>query len=370
MGVSLSPFFCVFGTFRLGWGNMNLFKKQVSTIGLDIGTSMVKTVRMSRKGEEYILEAFGIEPLEEGAVQSGEIRNPSSVAQAVLTAVEKCNPSDKYVIIALPNFSILSEVMTMDLIPEKKMRESVLIEAERITPFDMSEMEVDYSVLEKDEESGSMRVLMVAAKQDIVLSYIDCLSEAGLHPAIIDVDLFALSNIFHLNYNADQYRSSILINIGTDSTVAAFLQNGSFHSSRDISVSGTDFRKQLEFLPDMNLDKMFAIMQGNVDPELDTDAVTDAINAAGRDFANAVGVAISYFQTFDNVDTIDYIVLTGGYARIPGLTNMLELRTGAEVTVLDPFKSVRLAEDLVTGQDFDALGSYLSVAMGLASRKY
>jgi len=349
---------------------MNLFKKQVSTIGLDVGTSMVKTVKMSRKGEDIFLESYGLEALEEGAVQSGEFRNPSSVAQAALNAVEKCNPADKFVVVSLPNFSILSEVLTLDLIPEKKMREAVMIEAERITPFDMSEMEVDYSVLEKDQESGKMRVLMVAAKQDIIMTYIDVLSEAGLQPSIIDVDLFALANIFHLNYDADQYRSSILINIGTDSTVAAFLQNGSFHSSREISVSGVDFRKHLEFLPNMTLDKMYNIMQGHVDPELDPESVANAINSTGRNFVNAVGVAISYFQAFDNVDTVDYIVLTGGYARIPGLTNMLELRTGAEVTVLDPFRRVQISEGAVTDEDLDALGAKLAVAMGLASRKY
>lgn len=349
---------------------MNLIRKQVSTIGLDIGTSMIKTVKMSKKAGRYTLDCFALEPLEEGTIQSGEIKNPSKLAQAAQKAVSRCFPADKNVVVALPNFSILSDVITMELKPAKQMREAVLVEAERITPFDMSEMEIDYAVLEHSEETKQMKVLMVAAKQDIILSYIDFLSEAGLQPTIIDVDLFALANIFHINYDVQKYQSSILLNIGTESTVAAFLQNGIYHSSRDIPVAGINFCKELEFLPDMSTEKMHDIMKGEIAAEFDPKTITNALNVAGKEFANAVGVAVSYFQASDNVEKLDLVVLTGGYAWIPGLINLLELRTGAEVAVLDPFINIGYSEDIMDGINPKVLGTTLSVAMGLATRIY
>ena len=349
---------------------MDLLRKQVSTIGLDVGTSVIKSVRMLKKGDRYILENYAIEPLEEGAVQSGEIKNPSSLAQSALNAVERCNPSDKLVNVALPNFSILSEVLTMDLIPDKRMREAVLVEAERISPFDMSEVELDYSVLERNEETGKMKVLMVAAKQDIILSYVDFLGEAGLQPAILDVDLFALLNIFLLNYDTEKYHSSILLNVGTESTVAAFLQNGVYHSSRDIPVAGSAFIKELEYLPDMTKENVHKVLKGYIDAEMNAEMIAKALNKGGKQFANAVGVAVSYFQTFDNVEKIDYIVISGGYALVPGLVNLIELRTGAEVTVLDPFINIEYPEEIMADRDPKVLGTTLSVAMGLASRSY
>jgi hypothetical protein len=85
MGVSLSPSFCVFyELFALGWWTMNLFRKQISTVGLDIGTSMIKAAKLTKKGDAYSLDGYAIEPLEEGAIQSGEIKNPSSLAQSAL----------------------------------------------------------------------------------------------------------------------------------------------------------------------------------------------------------------------------------------------------------------------------------------------
>ncbi len=348
---------------------MNLLKKQVSTVGLDIGTSVIKAVKINHKGDELTVVGHAVEPLEEGTIQAGEIKNPSSLAQSSLRAVEACG-GGKQVVIALPNFSILSDILTMDLIPEKKMRDAVMVEAERISPFDMSEVEIDYSVLERDEENKKMKVLMVAAKQDLILSYIDFLNEAGLQPSIFDVDLFALTNVFHLNYDVGKYESCILLNIGSESTIAAFLQNGVYHSSRDISVAGGSFITELEYIPDMERDQIFDITMGVVSPDIDADSVTTAINKAGNEFASAVTTAVSYFQASDNVGKLDLIVLTGGYAWTPGLINILEMRTGAEVVVLDPFRNIRVAEDALGGMDPSIVGTKLAVAVGLATRKY
>jgi len=347
---------------------MQLFRKQQGIIGLDIGTSMIKAVKMTLKGKKYILESFALEQIEEGAMQSGEIKNPSSLAQSTINAVSRCDKSLRDVVIALPNYSILSDVFTMELVAKKDIREAVLVEAERLSPFDLSEVEIDYEVLERDEETKQMKVLMVAAKNDIIYSYVDCMKEAGLRIVTIDVDLFALLNIFQLNYDPNEYRSCIIINIGTDTTDAAFLQNGIFHSSRDIPVAGSNFQNQLSSTGTIPQEKIHDILNGNIEPEFDIEPVVNSLNNISKEFANAVGVAVSYFQTSDAVDKIDLIILSGGYSLIPGLFNILELRTGAEVVLLNPFNNVVYNENIMSGYDSEKIGIVLSVAMGLATR--
>ncbi len=168
---------------------MQLFRMQQGIIGLDVGTSMIKAVKITMKKKKYFLESFALERIEEGAIQSGEIKSPSSLAQSTINAVSKCDKNLKDVVIALPNYSILSDVFAMELVAKKDIREAVLVEAERLSPFDMSEVEIDYEVLERNEETKQMKVLMVAAKNDIIYSYIDCMKEAGLRVIVIDVDL-------------------------------------------------------------------------------------------------------------------------------------------------------------------------------------
>ena len=135
---------------------MQLTKKPQSVIGVDIGSSMVKAVKITMKKKAYFLDSFALEPVEEGAVQSGEIKNPTSLAQATLKAVKRCDPQEKDVVVALPNYAILSDVLTMNLTPPKEMRQSVMIEAEQMSAFDLNEVEIDYAVLEKDETAKKM----------------------------------------------------------------------------------------------------------------------------------------------------------------------------------------------------------------------
>jgi len=191
-----------------------------------------------------------------------------------------------------------------------------------------------------------------------------------MRPVIIDIDLFAVINIFQLNYDVTKYTSSIIINIGTETTDAAFIHNGIFHSSRDIPIAGSNFRTQLGFATSLPNEQINNILNSKIDPKMEAAPIINAINSVSKDFANAVGVAVSYFQTSDSVDKIDLIVLSGGYAHVPGLINMLELRTGAEVEILDPLKNI--VPDMKIAEDFEdpSLGSVLSVAMGLATRTY
>lgn len=347
---------------------MQILHKQVSVIGLDIGTSMIKAVKMSPKGKSFILDNFALEPIEEGAIQSGEIKNPSILAQAALKAVKRCDPHIRDVAIALPNYSILSDVLTMDLRPDKEMREAVMVEAQQVSPFDMSEVELDYAILSRDETAKKMKVLMVVAKNDIVLSYIDFLNEAGLTPVVIDVDLFALSNVFHLNYDVEKHRSAILLNIGMENTIAAFIQNGVYHSSRDISVAGANYMRELKLIPSLSQETIHSIIRGVVGPNLDLEAVRTALNNANREFADAVDVALSYLQSSDAIEKLDLIVLSGGFAWVPGLINVLELRTGTEVVVMDPFINIQCSETAMENDDPKKIGNLLSVAIGLGTR--
>jgi len=180
--------------------------------------------------------------------------------------------------------------------------------------------------------------------------------------------LFALLNIFQLNYDLQKYHSCILINIGMDTTDAAFLQNGMFHSSRDIPIAGSNFMNQLSIASGLPPEELHNVLNGRIKPELDKEPIITALNNVSKEFANAVGVSVSYYQSSDGVDKIDLIVFAGGYTFIPGLFNILELRTGAEVVLLKPFNTISYNEAIMSDIDPEKMGAILSVAMGLASR--
>ena len=119
-------------------------------------------------------------------------------------------------------------------------------------------------------------------------------------------------------------------------------------------------------LPDMSPERIHNILKGDIDSESDPAPIAQALNRAGKEFAHAVGVAVSYFQASDNVERLDNIILTGGYAWIPGLINILELCTGAEVIILDPFNNIELSNNL---SSYDDMKKMISRFGGMASTR-
>ena len=349
---------------------MSILRKTTSSIGLDIGTKSVKAAKVEHGSKGPILLGYGIELLQEGDYVSGEIKNPSHVAEMVSQAVGSCDPNMKDVIVSLSGFSVLHDIITMDLRPPKEIGEAVLMEAEQFSPFDMSDVEVDYKILHKDENTKKMKVLLVVAKNDIILSYIDFLGEAQLRPVIIDVDFFALQNILQHNYDLSERQSVLMLNIGYETTEAIFIYNGMYHSSRDVAIAGLSFIRELLLVPDMTPEKASDILTMNPDKELDPESLVDPIYRVAKELASAVLVAISFFQTTEDFEKLDLITLTGGYAWIPGLATQLERTIGTEVLLMNPTRNIEFDESLFEGVNSEQILSTLSTAIGLGLRKY
>ncbi|MFC1552470.1 hypothetical protein ACFL6P_07890, partial [Candidatus Latescibacterota bacterium] len=85
---------------------------------------------------------------------------------------------------------------------------------------------------------------------------------------------------------------------------ASTFTNGS-NTITSAPVTGSNFQKQLESSGSIPQEKIHDILNGRIDPESDIDLLTNSLNIVSKDFANAVGVAVSYFQTSDAVEKID-----------------------------------------------------------------
>src|SRR2546425_12567316 len=84
----------------------------------------------------------------------------------------------------------------------------------------------DFRILDPDAEGLQMSMLRVAAKRELVDSRTSLLGEAGLEPAIIDVDAFAIHNAFELNH-PDALQGVVgLGNIGHEITHGNILEDG------------------------------------------------------------------------------------------------------------------------------------------------
>src|SRR3954449_10333405 len=205
---------------------MGLFGRKATTVGLDIGSGLIKLVAISHASGGPVLTKVAFTSIANDAIVEGEIMDPAIVAEAIRELMASAGVKTKHVVTAVGGRDVIVKKITMDRMGESEAREVIRWEAEQHVPFDMDNVELDFQILDPEGDGLQMTVLLVAAKRELVDHKMALLSDVGLEPAIIDIDAFALHNAFELNY-PDAMRGVVgLINIGHETTNINILDEG------------------------------------------------------------------------------------------------------------------------------------------------
>src|SRR5688572_12475947 len=205
---------------------MALFGRKKATIGLDVGSGLIKVAVIDHSRGEPELARVVITPLLADAIVEGEVMDPGIVADAIRAAIEAAGIKSRDVVTAVGGRDVIIKKIQIERVKEQQARELMRWEAEQHVPFDMESVELDFQILDPDAEGLEMSVLLVAAKRDLIENKLRILSDAGVTPVAVDVDAFALHNAFEVNY-PDAMRGVVgLINIGHEVTNINILDEG------------------------------------------------------------------------------------------------------------------------------------------------
>src|SRR5688572_31387716 len=197
---------------------MALFGRKKTTIGLDIGSGLIKVAVIDHGRGEPELTKVAIMPLLADAIVEGEVMDPGIVTEAVRNAIEAAGIKTKEIVTAVGGRDVIIKKILIERVRESQARELMRWEAEQHVPFDMESVELDFQILDPDADGMEMNVLLVAAKRELVDNKVRVLTDAGLQPIVVDVDAFALHNAFELNHPEASEGMVALINIGHDVT--------------------------------------------------------------------------------------------------------------------------------------------------------
>jgi type IV pilus assembly protein PilM len=265
---------------------------------------------------------------------------------------------------------IISDKCVFKIDPNENAEELILWEAGQRSPFDVDDITLDYRILSRNPQTHEVEVLLVAAKNQIMQSYIDLLYDAGLKPIVVDVDAFAVSNCYHLECHGRAEEGVVmLLNVGHDLSNVTFVKDGVYHSTRDISTAGDFFIKTIQRNLGISPEEATSVLKGKVPPSLDQNLVTQSIEYSAEELSSGVDLAFSYFKSSEKSETVDKIVLSGGGAYIQGLAEFLEKRHETTVRRSNPLAHVQYAPELFGSTDPQKIAALLTVAIGLALRK-
>ena len=219
-----------------------------SVVGLDIGSSSVKAVELSRRGrsKEFELTHLGVAPMPAEAIVQGAFLNSSAIVEAIREAIEKAKIRTKNVAAAVSGHSVIVKKVSLPAMTRDELDEQIRWEAEQYIPFDVNEVNLDFQILNGGGGEGQMEVLLVAAKKDLVDDYVQVIREAGLVPAAIDVAAFAVENAFEANYDVRPDEVVALVNIGAQVVNINIISNGAPAFTRDITTAGNQYTEEIQ----------------------------------------------------------------------------------------------------------------------------
>jgi type IV pilus assembly protein PilM len=345
---------------------MALFGRKKTTIGLDVGSGLVKVAVVDHGRKVPELVKVAIVPLGADAIVDGEIMDPNIVAEAVQGALAAAGVKAKDVVTAVGGRDVIVKKIQIDRVKESEVRDLMRWEAEQHVPFDMESVELDFQILDPDGAGLDMSVLLVAAKRELVENKLRVLSDAGITASVVDVDAFALHNAFEINY-PDAMRGVVgLINIGHDVTIVNILEDGVPILTRDLPVGTRRFREDLQRERGLSADESDGLLRG-YDRSSHLDAV---IGGRGEEIALGLERAAAFLASSSRSGSAARAVfLCGGGARIPGLAEMLANRLRIPVEQANALANLKVRDGALDSLVTDEVASLLMLPIGLALRK-
>ena len=222
------------------------------------------------------------------------------------------------------------------------------------------------SILEDNpEEKGQMRVLLAAAKKDVVNSRIEMLKQIGFSVAVIDIDSFACFNAFCDSFdNLDQSKSTALLNIGYNQTNIVISKGRQPFFTRDMQIGGKDIA--------MAISKGLGIEEKEADKFIfdPKDKGPQVYETAKTVLGNLVDETRLSFGYYENQfgKAIDQIYISGGVARLNGILNYFEESFGIKPLTWDPFSKFEIGTNLDV-KLLELIRPQFAVCAGLAIRR-
>ena len=351
---------------------MALFAKPRTVVGLDIGSSAVKAVEVKPAGKGYKVTAFGTEPVPPDAIVDGAIIDAGSVAEAIRRVFDGNKAfKAKDVCASLSGNAVIVKKITLPVMTENELAESIYWEAEQYIPFDIQDVNLDYQILDPGtgpDSRGSMEVLLVAAKKEKIGDYTNVIAQAGRTPVIVDVDAFALQNAFEVNYGLDAGRIVVLLNAGASAININILQGDQSVFTRDISMGGNAYTEAVQKELDLPFDSAEQLKKGIPVDGATFEEAQPVLHAVTENVLLEIQKTFDFFKASASADHIDRIMLSGGASRVDGFHQMVQERFNAPVEDFDPFRTVTWDSKKLGGEAADMAPS-AAVAIGLALRK-
>ena len=344
------------------------FGKKASLVGLDIGSRTIKAAEIIETKKGQTLKKFGMTDIAPGLIEEGTINDPEDVAESIRQLLKSYNIKKRNIALSIGGYSVIVKKINVSTMAEEQLQESIHFEAEQYIPFDISDVNLDFQILGPNENNpNQMNVFLVAAKKEMVNDYVNLANLAGLNPCIVDVEAFALQNIFEVNYDTEG-ENVALIDIGASKTSLNILKGSSSVFMRDVSLGCGQINQKIISLLKCSFEEADEIKLGHQPDSISAEDLKEIISTIVSDWCTEIRRALDFFYSTYPDDQIKRIVLSGGGGNIAEFRELLAAEASAAVETINPFGKF-LVDDSLDPLFIKEIAPQAAICMGLAIRK-
>lgn len=352
---------------------MALFRRsQVPLLGVDISSTSVKLLELSRSGGRYRVESYAVEPLPPNSVMEKNITDAQLVGEAIARAVKKSGTRTKLGACAVAGSAVITKIISMPAnLSEEELESQIQIEADQYIPYALDEISLDFSLLGPSaNDPGRIDVLLAASRSDNVDVRVAALEVASVEAKIVDVEAFALENAVALlaaqGGAVGQAHILAVMDVGATSSTLSVLEDCKIIYTREQLFGGRQLTDEIQRRYGLSYEEAgLAKRQGGLPDNYEPEVLRPFMES----MAQEVNRALQFFYSSSQVGTVDHVVMAGGCASIPGIDALVQSKIDTPTSIANPFANMTAAPR-VRAEALANDAPALMIACGLALRSF
>jgi type IV pilus assembly protein PilM len=324
------------------------FLKRTKTplLGVDISSTSVKLLELSRSGSRHRVESYAVEPLPPNSVVEKNITDAELVGEAIGRAVKKSGSRTRTGACAVAGSAVITKLISMPAeLSEEDMESQIQIEADQYIPYPLEEISLDFEVLQQSEtDPGRVDVMLAASRSDNVDIRVAALEVGGLQAKVVDVEAFALENAVSLlaasgGAFAEAHIAAIM-DVGATTSTLSVLEDLKIIYTREQVFGGRQLTDEIQrryglSYEEAGLAKRQGGLPDNYEPEV--------LEPFKESMAQEVNRALQFFYSSSQVGAVDHVVIAGGCASIAGIGDLIQSKIDTPVSIANPFANMSVA---------------------------
>jgi len=352
---------------------MSFFRRNnPNVLGIDVSSSAVKLIELSKHGARYRVESYAVMPLPENAIIDNNFADIDAIGETIGSVVERSGTKLKQAAVSVSGSAVITKIVTIPL-PEndEELEAQVELVADQYIPYALDEVNLDFSVIgPNDKNAGMIDVQLAASRRENIDDRVAVLDIAGLKAKIIDVEAYSLENAYGLLQGVlPDYGPEATIAIadtGATVTTLNIIHKNKVIYSREQGFGGKQLTEEIQRRYGLSYEEAGMAKKHGGLPD---SYILEVLDPFKEVMCQQIGRSLQFFFSSSSQHSVDQVILSGGSSSLPGIDALLEEKLGTPAVVANPFSQMTLAAR-VKAQALSNDAPAMMIATGLALRSF